>query len=166
MIGKKVGQALNEQLNRELYSAYLYLGMSAQSHAMGLRGAGNWFYVQYQEETTHALKLYKYLLEQGAGVELAAVEKPKASFASLLAMVEATLKHERFITQSINDLMGLAIAEKDYATQILLQWYVKEQVEEEANDIDLVTTLKMAGTSAGTLLMIDKQMGKRVFKAE
>ena len=166
MIGKKIEKALNEQINRELHSAYLYLGMSAQATALGLRGAGNWFYVQYQEETGHALKLYKYLLEQGASVELVAIEKPKAAFTTLLAMVEATLKHERFITQSINDLMDLAVSEKDYATQILLQWYVKEQVEEESNDTDLVTTLKMAGSSAGTLLMVDKQLGKRVFKAE
>lgn len=166
MIGKKIEKALNEQINRELYSAYLYLGMSAQASAMGLRGAGNWFFVQYQEETAHALKLYKYLLEQGAEVKLVAIEEPKAAFATLLAMVEATLKHERFITRSVGDLMDLAVSEKDYATQILLQWYVKEQVEEEANDTDLVTTLKMAGNSAGTLLMIDKQLGKRVFKAE
>ncbi len=165
MIGKKIEKALNEQINRELYSAYLYLGMSAQSHALGLRGAGNWFYVQYQEETGHALKLYKYLLEQGAGVELASIDKPKATFTTLLAMFEATLKHERFITQSINDLMGLAVSEKDYATQIMLQWFVTEQVEEEANDTEFVTTLKMAGSSAGTLLMLDKQLGKRVFKA-
>ena len=80
-------------------------------------------------------------------------------------MFEATLKHERFITQSINDLMGLAVSEKDYATQIMLQWFVTEQVEEEANDTEFVTTLKMAGSSAGTLLMLDKQLGKRVFKA-
>ena len=166
MIGKKIEKALNEQLNRELHSAYLYLGMSAQANALGLRGAGNWFYVQYQEETSHATRLYKYLLEQGASVELAAIEKPKAAFSSLLAMVEATLNHERFITQSINELMDLAVSEKDYATQILLQWYVKEQVEEESNDSDLVTMLKMAGNSAGTLLMVDKQLGKRVFKAE
>ena len=166
MIGKKIEKALNEQFNRELHSAYLYLGMSAQAHALGLRGAGNWFLVQYQEETGHALKLYKYLLEQGASVELAVIEKPQATFTSLLAMVEATLKHERFITQSVNDLMDLAVAEKDYATQILLQWYIKEQVEEESNDAELVTMLKMAGNSAGTLLMVDKQLGKRVFKAE
>ncbi len=166
MIGKKIEKALNTQINKELYSAYLYLAMSAEATAMGLRGTGNWFFVQYQEETGHAQKLYKYLLEQGATVTLDAIEKPKVGFKTLLAMFDATLAHERSITKSINDLMDLAVAEKDYATQILLQWYVKEQVEEEANDTDIITMLKMAGPSAGTLLMIDKQLGKREFKAE
>lgn len=161
MIGKKIEKALNAQINKELYSAYLYLAMSADASALGLRGTSGWFYVQYQEETAHAQKLYKYLLEQTATVELGAVDKPKTGFKSLLSLFEATLKHERFITQSIHALMDLAVSEKDYATQILLQWYVKEQVEEEANDNDILTMLKMAGSSTGTLLMIDKQLGKR-----
>lgn len=165
MIGKKMEKALNAQLNREFYSAYLYLAMSAEAHELGLRGAGVWFHVQYQEETEHALKLQKYLLDQGAHVELEALEKPKAGFKTLAAMFEATLKHERFITKSLNDLMDLAVSEKDYATQILLQWYIQEQIEEEANDNDILSMLRMAGTSAGTLLMIDKQLGKRAAKA-
>jgi ferritin len=165
MIGKKIEKALNVQINKELYSAYLYLAMSADACALGLKGTSGWFHVQYQEETAHAQKLYKYLLEQGATVELDAIEKPKTGFKSLLSLFEATLKHERFITRSINELMDLAVSEKDYATQILLQWYVKEQVEEEANDNDILTMLKMAGSSTGTLLMIDKQLGKRA-KAE
>lgn len=165
MIGKKIEKALNAQINKELYSAYLYLAMSADACALGLKGTSGWFHVQYQEETAHAEKIYKYLLEQGATVELGAIEKPKTGFKSLLSLFEATLKHERFITQSIHELMDLAVSEKDYATQILLQWYVKEQVEEEANDNDILTTLKMAGSSTGTLLMIDKQLGKRT-KAE
>lgn len=161
MIGKKIEKALNAQINKELYSAYLYLAMSAEACSLGLKGTSGWFHVQYQEETAHAEKLYKYLLEQGATVELGAIEKPKAGFKSLLSLFEATLKHERFITQSINDLMDLAVSEKDYATQILLQWYIKEQVEEEANDSEILTMLRMAGSSTGTLLMIDKQLGKR-----
>lgn len=166
MIGKKLEKALNQQLNREFYSAYLYLAMSASAISAGFRGAGQWFFVQYQEETAHAQKLLKYLLDQGAMVDLNALEKPKVTFKSLLALLEDTVKHERFITQSINDLMDLAVAEKDYATQILLQWYIQEQVEEEANDNELITMVRMAGASSGTLLMIDKQLGKRVFKAE
>ena len=94
-------------------------------------------------------------------MDLCAIDKPKADHKSLLEMFEATLKHEQFITRSLNDVMDLAVAEKDYATQALLQWYITEQIEEEANDIDIVTMLKMAGSSSGTMLMIDKQLGKR-----
>ena len=166
MIGKKVEKALNEQLNREFYSAYLYLAMSAAATTAGYRGAGTWFHVQYLEETAHAQKLLKYLLDQGAGVALEAIAKPKVAFKSLLGLLEDTVKHEQFITRSITDLMDLAVAEKDYATQILLQWYIQEQVEEEANDNELISMARMAGSSAGTLLMIDKQLGKRVYKAE
>jgi ferritin len=165
MIGNKLQKAINKQINKEFYSAYLYLAMSAEATNKGLKGAGAWFLAQYQEETGHAMKFCKYLLEQGAEVELEAIGKPAIGFKSLLDMFEATIKHERFITKSINDLMDLAVAEKDYATQILLQWYVTEQVEEEANDNEILGMLKMAGSSTGTLLMIDKQLGKRGAKA-
>ena len=165
MIGKKIEKAINKQINNELYSAYLYLAMSAEATLKGFKGAGKWFDVQFQEELGHAKKFYAYLLEQGAAVELEAVGKPKVGFKGLFDMFEATLKHEQFITKSINDLMDLAVAEKDYASQILLQWYVSEQVEEEANDNEILGQLKMAGSSAGTMLMIDKQLGKREFKA-
>ncbi len=165
MIGKKVQKAINKQINNEIYSAYLYLAMSAEATGKGLKGAGAWFFVQYEEEMGHALKFQKYLLEQGAEVELEAIAKPSVGFKSLLDMFEATIKHERFITKCINELMELAVTEKDYASQILLQWYVSEQVEEEANDNEIVGMLKMAGSSTGTLLMIDKQLGKRGAKA-
>lgn len=165
MISKKMQNAINKQINNEIYSAYLYLAMSAEATGKGLKGAGIWFQMQYQEETGHAMKFYKYLLEQGADVELEAIAKPKIGFKSLLEMFEATIKHERFITKSINGLMDLAVAEKDYATQILLQWYVSEQVEEEANDSEIIGMLKMAGSSTGSLLMIDKQLGKRGAKS-
>lgn len=161
MIGKKVQKAINEQINKELYSAYLYLAMSLDAESKGLKGAGIWFKVQYQEETAHAMKFMGYLLDQGATVELGAIQKPPATFASLLDMFEKTLKHEQLVTKSIHALMDLAKAEKDHATEILLQWYVTEQVEEEKNDNDVLTQLKMAGTSTGTLLMLDKQLGKR-----
>ena len=164
MINKKMEKAINGQINKEMYSAYLYLAMSADATHAGLKGAGKWFHVQFQEEMVHAMKFYNYLLEQGSAVELETLAKPKAGFKSLLAMFEATLKHEQFITQSIHDLMALAIAEKDFASQILLQWYVNEQVEEEANDNEIIGMLKMAGSSGGTLLMLDRQLGKREFK--
>jgi ferritin len=165
MIGKKVQKAINKQINNELYSAYLYLAMSAEATNKGLKGAGKWFFVQYQEELGHAQKFHNYLLDQGAEAEYEAIAKPKVGFSSLLAMFEATLKHERFITRSLNDLMDLAVAEKDYASQILLQWYITEQIEEEANDNEIVAMLKMAGASTGTMLMIDKQLGKRESKS-
>jgi ferritin len=165
MISDKIRKAINGQINKEIFSAYLYLGMSAAATGKGLKGAGTWFQVQYQEEMGHALKFYNYLLEQGAEVELEAIAKPAIGFKSLLDMFEATIKHEKVITKSINGLMDLAVAEKDYATQILLQWYVSEQVEEESVDNEIIGMLKMAGSSTGSLLMIDKQLGKRGAKS-
>lgn len=161
MISKKIEKALNEQINREFASAYLYLAMSVAATEKGFKGAAKWFRIQFQEEQVHALKLYDYVLSQGAVVQLEAIEKPKGQYNSLLDMFELTLKHEQYITKSLNDLMHLAVEEKDYASQALLQWYITEQVEEEANDMDVITMLKMAGSSVGTQLMIDKQLGKR-----
>jgi ferritin len=161
MIGKKVQKAINDQINKELYSAYLYLAMSVDAELKGLKGAGKWFRIQYQEETGHATKFMAYLLDQGAAVELEAIQKPPSTFASLQDMFERTLKHEQGVTKSINGLMDLAKGENDHATQILLQWYVTEQVEEEKNDHEVLALLKLAGSSAGTLIMIDKQLGKR-----
>ena len=161
MLAKKLSKAINDQINRELFSSYLYLAMSVEATSKGFKGAGVWFRVQFQEELQHALKFQDYLLSQGAVVDLGVIEKPKVGYKSLLEMFDDTLKHEQSITQSLNDLMTLAVDEKDYATQALLQWYITEQVEEEANDNDVLTMLKMAGSSAGTLLMVDKQLGKR-----
>ena len=161
MIGKKMQKSLNEQINKELYSAYLYLAMAVDAELKGFKGAGKWFRVQYQEETGHAMKFMGYLLDQGAAVELGAIARPPATFKSLLDMFEKTLKHEEGVTRSIHALVDQAIAAKDHATQILLQWYVTEQVEEEKNDNDVLIQLRMAGASTGTLLMIDKQLGKR-----
>lgn len=161
MISKKMTDALNKQINRELYSSYLYLAMSACATSMNFKGAGQWFAVQAQEENGHAMKFYKYLLDQGAEVALAAIDQPAGKFKSMPDMFEATLKHERSITEAIHKLMELAVAEKDHATQIFLQWFVSEQVEEEANAAEVVAQLKMIGSSMGSLFMIDHQLGKR-----
>ena len=161
MISKKVQKAINEQINKELYSAYLYLAMSMDANLKGFQGAGRWFKVQYEEETGHAMKFVEYLLDQSAAVELDAIQKPPRTFESLLDMFEKTLKHEQAVTKSIGSLMDLAKSENDHATQILLQWYVTEQVEEEKNDNEVLMQLRMASSSAGTLLMIDKHLGKR-----
>jgi len=164
MISKKMTKALNEQINKEIFSAYLYLAMSANAISLGYKGAGVWFRVQFQEELEHAMKFYNYLLSQGEVIELGAIEKPGVGYKALLDFFVDTLKHEKQVTLSLNNLMDLAVLEKDYATQALLQWYITEQIEEEANDTDIIAMIKMAGTSTGTLYMVDKQLGKRAGK--
>ncbi|HDN68680.1 ferritin [ANME-1 cluster archaeon ex4572_4] len=166
MLSEKMLEALNSQLNKELYSAYLYLAMSAHSTRIGLKGFANWFLVQYQEEQTHAMKIYDYINDQGGQVKLAAIEQPPTEFESPQEMFEKTLEHERFITRSINELVDLAIAEKDHATNIFLQWFVTEQIEEEGNDNEIISKLKLVGEGEGGgngLLMLDKELAARVF---
>ncbi|MRR33832.1 ferritin [bacterium] len=163
MISKKMVQALNKQLNNEIYSAYLYLSMSSFTTHIGLKGAANWFMVQYQEEMVHAMKFYNYLISQGEHAQLAAIAAPPVEFGTLLSMFEQTLRHEQFITQSINDLTELAVKEKDHATQIFLQWFVTEQIEEEGNDNDIIARLKLVGDNPQGLLMVDAEMAARVF---
>lgn len=155
--------ALNEQINKEMYSAYLYMSMSAHCSNVGLDGFANWFMVQYQEEMTHAMKIYDYLNEQGEKVILEAIEKPPSEFGTVLEMFEATLKHEQFITRSIHELVDLANEEKDYATQIFLQWFVTEQIEEEGNDNEIIAKLKLVGNEGNGLFMLDREMAARTF---
>lgn len=163
MISKKMVQSLNKQLNNELYSAYLYLAMSSYTTHIGLKGAANWFMVQYHEEMVHAMKFYDYVNSQGEHARLEAIATPPAEFGTLLSMFEQTLKHEQFITKCINDLMDLAIKDKDHATQIFLQWFVTEQIEEEGNDNDVIAKLKLVGDSPQALMMIDSELATRVF---
>lgn len=164
MLSEKMETALVEQINREMYSAYLYMAMSGHSASAGLPGFANWFMVQYHEEMLHAMKIYEYVQRQGATPKLKAIDEPPSSFESPMDMFEKTLTHEQYITKSINDLVDLAIAEKDHATQIFLQWYVTEQVEEEENDNDIIAKLKMLGESGregNGLYMLDKELGAR-----
>lgn len=163
MLNQTVYQALNRQLNNEFYSAYLYLSMSSYAGSIGLKGAANWFMVQYQEEMVHAMKFYGYLNSQGEHVELAALPAPPAAFNGLLDMFEQTLKHEQFITASLNDLIDLALKEKDHATHIFLQWFITEQIEEEENDRDMIAKLKLIGDNGQGLLMLDAELATRVF---
>lgn len=163
MLSAKILAAMNKQLNNELYSAYIYLSMSAYSTHIGLKGFANWFMVQYQEEMMHAMKIYDYINNQGGPVKLMAMAQPPTEFESPLDMFEKTLKHERFITKCINDLVDLAIKEKDHATNIFLQWFVTEQIEEEANDNDILAKLKLVGKKGDALLMLDKELAARVF---
>ena len=163
MLSEKMQDALNTQLNKEMYSAYLYMAMSAYSSYTGLKGFANWFMVQYQEEMLHAMKIYGYINDQGGQVKLMAIEQPAIKFESPMDMFEKTLAHEKFITKSINELVDLAIAEKDHATNIFLQWYVTEQIEEEGNDNEIIAKLKLVGEDGNGLLMVDKELAIRVF---
>lgn len=162
MIDKEMAQALNDQINKEMYSAYLYMSMSACSNNTGLKGFANWFMVQYHEEMYHAMKLYEYVQRQGEEVKLEAIKAPPAEFSSQLDMFTQTLAHEQYITSSINDLMELAISKKDHATQIFLEWYITEQVEEEENDNDIIAQLKLIGDNVHALLMLDRELSGRV----
>ena len=163
MINDKMVSALNEQINAELYSAYLYLAMSAWASGAGLNGTANWLRVQYQEETAHALRIYDYVNSVDGRVELKAIDSPPAEFESVKAVYEAVLEHERKVTGLINELVNLAVEEKDHATRIFLQWFVSEQVEEEESANDILSQLKLAGGDGGGLFMIDKDLATRVF---
>jgi ferritin len=161
MLSKKVEKALNEQLNAELYSAYLYLSVAAWFESQNLPGCAAWMRVQTREETTHAMKFFGFVNERRGRVALKAVEEPTPEWKSPLAAFEAALKHEQYITGRINDLVNLAAAEKDHATTAFLQWFVNEQVEEEASVDRIVQQLKMADNAPGALLMLDHALGER-----
>ncbi len=163
MLSKKMSAALNKHMNTELYSAYLYLNMSASAASTGFKGASNWFMVQYQEEMIHFMKFYTYLNSQGEQAIVGQMAAPPSKYGSLLQMMEDTLNHEQFITKCINELTDLAVKEKDHASQIFLQWFVTEQVEEEENDRELIGKLKLVGDNGYGLLMLDNELGTRVF---
>ena len=160
MLHKKMTQALNGQINKEMYSAYLYMSMSAYSNRVGLKGFANWFMVQYHEEMYHAMKMYEYVQRQGEDVILKSIETPPDTFKSALDMFQQTLAHEQYITKSINDLMELAIEKKDHATQIFLEWYITEQVEEEDNDNEIIAQLNLIGDNPQALLMLNRELGE------
>ncbi len=163
MLNKKMNVALNKHMNIEFYSAHLYLAMSSYAGSIGLKGAANWFMVQYQEEMVHFMKFYTYINSQGEHVALDTMTAPPGTFKSLLDMFEQTLKHEQYITACINDLTDLALQEKDHATNIFMQWFVTEQVEEEENDRDIIAKLKLIGNNGQGLLMLDNELASRVF---
>jgi ferritin len=165
MISKKMSDALNSHMNVELYSSHLYLSMSSCANEMGLKGAANWFFVQYREEMAHFIKFYTYLTDQGVVISLLPSKAVPNKYKSLLEMLQKTLAHEQIITSCINELSELAVQGKDHATQIFLQWFVTEQIEEENNDRDLIAKLKLVGDNGQGILMIDGEMAQRVFVA-
>jgi len=161
MIAKKIEDAINGQINKEMYSAYLYLSMASWTEVVGLRGMSTWLKVQYHEEMVHAMKFYEYIIRKGGTVRLTKIETPEYTFDSALSMFEKVLTHEEFVTKSINELVDLAITEKDYASKVLLDWYVNEQVEEEQNVNEIIQTLKMIGDNKAALYLYDKELGTR-----
>ncbi len=163
MISKKMETAFNEQIAAEYYSAHLYLAMSAYFAANDMPGFASWMRVQYQEETFHAEKMFDYVIGRDGRAELKAFDAPPVDWKSTLDTFEATYKHEQLVTGRINDMMDLAIAEKDHAAQIFLQWFVNEQVEEEASAKTIIQQLKLLGDSKAGLFQIDRELGQRVF---
>ncbi len=161
MISKKVEKTLNEQLNAELYSAYLYLSMSAWFESQNLPGFAAWMRIQTREENTHAMKFFSFVNERRGRVTLKGIEEPAKEWKTPLAAFEAALEHEQYITGRIGELVNLAASEKDHATAAFLQWFVNEQVEEEASVDRIIQQLKMASNSPGALLMLDHELGER-----
>lgn len=161
MIAKTLEAALNKQVNREFYSAYLYLAMSAYFETVSLKGFAKWMRIQAKEERAHALKIYDFIIARGGKVTLEAIEAPKARWTSASKVFEETYAHEQKVTAMINSLVDLAIKEKDHATFEMLQWFVKEQVEEEANSSDILNQIRIIGDVPGHLFYLDHQLGKR-----
>lgn len=163
MINKKIQDALNRQINSELYSAYLYMSMSAYFEAANLKGFANWMRIQIQEEMLHVRKFYDFILQRGGRVVLAKIDGPPTDWTSPLKVFEDGLKHEELVTKLINDLVTLSNAEKDHATFNFLQWFVNEQVEEESSFNDVLQKLRIIGKDGGALFMLDKELALRVF---
>lgn len=163
MIKEKIQDALNEQLNAELYSSYLYLSMSAYFESIALKGFANWMRIQAQEELAHAMKFHDFLQERGGRVILNAVDAPQTQWDSPLAAFEHVYQHEQKVTDLINNLVNLAISEADHAANNFLQWFVAEQVEEESSADEIVQKMKLLGDDRSALFFLDQELGKRVF---
>jgi len=163
MISKKMTDAINDQITAELFSSYLYLSMSAHFDGVNLKGFANWLRVQYQEETFHALKFYDYVLSRQGKVVMKAIDAPPVKWKNPIEAFEAVCKHEQMITGRIHKLAALAQAENDFPSSVFLQWYITEQVEEEANADGILQRLKLAGDNAGGLFMIDTELAARVY---
>ncbi len=163
MLKKKIEVALNNQLNNEFYSAYLYISMAGYFEHMSLAGFSNWMKVQYQEENSHTMKFFRYINERGGKVVLKGVKVPPSSWKSPLNVFELTLKHEEEVTENINELLDISMKEKDHATTNFLQWYIEEQVEEEANVSNIIAQLKMIKGSNESLFLLDKDLAQRTF---
>lgn len=165
MISDKMNDALNEQVNAEMFSANLYLSMSAWFSERSLTGFANWMRVQAEEENFHAMKIYDYILERGGSVQLGAIDKPESEWSSPLDVIGEVVNHEAKVTGLVNDLVEVALSEKDHAANIFLQWFVAEQVEEEASVGEVLERLKMIGNDNAGMFAMDMELKKRVFNA-
>lgn len=161
MLNTTVQDAINEQIKNELYSAYLYLAMSAHFEASNLPGIGKWMRMQSNEEVEHAMKFFDYVNDRGGRVTLKGIDQPQSEWSSPLVAFEQVLEHEQKVTGMINNLYAIALKENDYPTQVLLHWYINEQVEEEKNATTIVEQLRMIGDHPNALLMLDHRIGER-----
>jgi ferritin len=158
---KNVQDAVNDQIQAEMYSAYLYLSMAAYAQSINLKGFARWLTLQAKEEQEHAMKFFDHLIDRGARVLLQKIQEPPQKFKSATDIFEKTLEHEKKVTGLIHKLYALAAREGDYPLQVLLQWFITEQVEEEAHAAEILEQLRMAGEKGSALLYIDKALGKR-----
>lgn len=164
MLSKALHKALNDQINHEIYSSYLYLSMAAHCESTGLAGFAQWLKVQSQEEYGHGMKFYAYLHDRNAKVTLLPIDQPPTEFKSPLEMFKQVLDHEKKVTGLIHKLYDIAVKENEYPTQVMLQWFVNEQVEEEKTAGAILEQLKMLGDSPVSLIMMDRQLGARASK--
>ena len=162
---KKVHELLNNQINKEFYSAYLYLEFSNYFKAKGLDGFANWYMIQAQEERDHALLFYQYLQNNNMPVTLEAIDSPKRGFADNMAVLKAGLEHEEYVTSLIHDIYAAAYEVRDFRAMQFLDWFVKEQGEEETNANDLITKLELFGSDPKSLYMLNQELGARVYTA-
>ncbi|MCE5345757.1 MAG: ferritin [Bacteroidales bacterium] len=165
-INKKVEEILNKQVNAEFWSAYLYLSMSAWCESQGLKGSANWMRVQFHEETSHALKIQDYVLSRSGEIKLQPINAVETSWNNLLHLFEETYKHECVVTEMINKCYEVALSEKDYATAIMLQWFIDEQTEEESNALEIIDHLKLLGDKGAGIYHLDRSLEKRKFTDE
>jgi len=163
MISKKMSEAVNEQLNFELYSSYIYASMASWFKNQNLEGFANWMNVQVKEELDHASRLYDFLHNSGGEVVFAAIPKPQTSWDGVVEVFETTLDHEGQVTTRINNLIDLALDERDHATNARLQWFITEQVEEESNVLAVLQQVKMIKDSPEALILMDRELGSRVY---
>jgi len=163
MLSDKMQEALNDQLNAEIYSSYLYLSMEAYFHSKSLTGFANWMRIQTQEELTHSMKFYEFISERGGRVNLKPIDAPPGDWESPLAVFEAGYQHETLVSGRINKLVDLSLAESDHATNSFLQWFVSEQVEEEDSASTVVERIKLVGEAPGGLFLLDQELGQRTF---
>lgn len=163
MLNKKIEEAINAQINAELWSAYLYLSMAAYCHAEGREGTANWYEIQFKEEQDHAKIFYNYVVARGGRVTLAPIDGVPTEWKSTLDVFEETLKHEQKVTALINNLYSLAVEENDFATQSMLKWFIDEQVEEEENAQNIIDKLRMIGDNGYGQYMLDKELAARTY---